>query len=68
LNVSYEDERQAGEEKGAMILDLQWAAETASASLETKKKQVEGKLPLLSFVCWLDWFGIRSQLSLCLYF
>jgi hypothetical protein len=66
--VSYEDQRHAGEENDATILDLQRAAETARAALETEKKQVEGELPFLSFACWLYSFGIRSQLSLRLYF
>jgi hypothetical protein len=68
LSVSYEDQRLPGEENDATILDLQRAAETARAALETEKKQVEGELPFLSFACWLDSFGIRSQLSLRLYF
>jgi hypothetical protein len=38
LSVSYEDQRQAGEEKDATILDLQQAAETAHTALETEKK------------------------------
>jgi hypothetical protein len=38
LSVSYEDQRQAGEEKDATILDLQQAAETARAVLEMEKK------------------------------
>jgi hypothetical protein len=42
LSVSYEDQRQAIEEKEATILDLQQVAEAARAALETEKKQVEG--------------------------
>jgi chromosome segregation ATPase len=38
LSVSYEDQCQAGEEKDAMILDLQQVAEAAHAALETGKK------------------------------
>jgi hypothetical protein len=38
LSVSYEDQRQAGEEKDATILNLQQAAETARAVLEMEKK------------------------------
>jgi hypothetical protein len=68
LSISYEDQRQAGEEKDAMILDLQRAAETARTALETEKKQVKGELPFPPFTCWLDSFGIRSQLDLCLGF
>jgi hypothetical protein len=51
LSVSYEDQCQAGEEKKAMILDLQQAAETARAALETEKKQVEGDSSFLPFIC-----------------
>jgi phosphosulfolactate phosphohydrolase-like enzyme len=40
LSVSYEDQCQAGEEKDAMILDLQRAAETVRTALEREKKQV----------------------------
>jgi hypothetical protein len=36
--VSYEDQRQAGEEKDVAILDLQQAAESACAALETEKR------------------------------
>jgi hypothetical protein len=61
LSVSYEDQRQAGKEKDATILDLQRAAETTRAALETEKKQVEGKSPFPPFACWLGLFGIRSQ-------
>jgi hypothetical protein len=56
LSVSYEDQRQAGEEKDATILDLQQAAETARAALETEKKQVEGELPFLPFTRWFGLF------------
>jgi hypothetical protein len=38
LSVSYEDHRQAGEEKDASILELQQAAEAARAALKTEKK------------------------------
>jgi methyl-accepting chemotaxis protein len=38
LSVSYEDQCQDGEEKDAAILDLQRAAESARAALETEKK------------------------------
>jgi hypothetical protein len=38
LSVSYEDQCQDGEEKDAVILDLQRAAESARAALETEKK------------------------------
>jgi hypothetical protein len=61
LSVSYEDQRQAGEEKEATILDQQQAFETARVALETDKKQVEGALFFLPFACWLGLFGIRSQ-------
>jgi hypothetical protein len=50
LSVSYEDQCQAGEEKEATILDLQQAAETARAALETEKKQVEGDSSFLPFI------------------
>jgi hypothetical protein len=65
LSVSYEDQRQAVEEKEVAILDLQQAAETARAALDTEKKQVEGESPLLLFACWLGLFGIHSQFDLC---
>jgi hypothetical protein len=38
LSTSYEDQRQAGEEKDASILELQQADEAARASLETERK------------------------------
>jgi hypothetical protein len=44
--VSFEELRNTGEEKNATILELQQAAETARAALESEKKHVEGKLPL----------------------
>jgi hypothetical protein len=67
--VSYEELRQAGEEKDVVILELQQAAATARASLELEKELVEGELSLLSFACWLNsFFGIRSQFSQCLHF
>jgi hypothetical protein len=62
--VSYEDLGQASEEKDAIILELQQAAATARATLESVKKQVEGELLFLPFICWLSLFGIRSQLGL----
>jgi hypothetical protein len=49
LSVSHEDLRHAGEEKDAMILDLQQAADTARAALETEKKQVEGESSFPAF-------------------
>jgi hypothetical protein len=49
--MSYEELRQASEEKDTMILDLQPAAETACAALETERKQVEGKLLFPPFAC-----------------
>jgi hypothetical protein len=55
--VSYEDLHQAGEKKDVAILDLQQAAETVRAALETEKKQVEGKLLFLLFACWPSSFG-----------
>jgi hypothetical protein len=58
-DVSYED---------AVILELQQAAAIARASLESEKKQIEGELPFLSFACWLNSLGIRSQLGLYLCF
>jgi multidrug resistance efflux pump len=67
--VSYEELHQADEEKDAVILELQQAAATAHASLESVKKQVEGELSLLSFTSWLNsFFGIRSKFSMCLHF
>jgi hypothetical protein len=68
LSVSYEDQRQAGKEKDATILNLQQAAEAARAALETEKKHVEGESLFPPFTRWLDSFGIRSQLDLCLGF
>jgi chromosome segregation ATPase len=49
LSISYEDQRQASEEKDAMILDLQQTAEAARAALETEKKHVEGESPFTAF-------------------
>jgi hypothetical protein len=61
--VSYEDLRQANKEKDAIIVELQQAAATAHATLESEKKQVKGELLFLLFACWLSLFGICSQLS-----
>jgi hypothetical protein len=61
--MSYEDLRQANEEKDAIILELQQAAATARATLESEKKQVEGELLFPPFACWLSSFGMLSQLS-----
>jgi hypothetical protein len=47
--VSYEELWQASEENDVVILELQQAATTACASLESEKKQIEGELPFLSF-------------------
>jgi uncharacterized membrane-anchored protein len=47
--VSYEELRQVGKEKDTTILELQRAADTARAALETEKKWVEGKSPLSLF-------------------
>jgi hypothetical protein len=49
--VSYEELWQASEENDVVILELQQAATTACASLESEKKQIEGELPFLSFTC-----------------
>jgi hypothetical protein len=45
--VSFEELCSAVEEKDATILELQQAAKTACAALETEKKQVAGESPLL---------------------
>jgi hypothetical protein len=58
--VSYEELRQAGEEKDTSIFELQQAAEAACAALVTEKKQVQGELPFPPFTRWLDSFGFRS--------
>jgi hypothetical protein len=63
--VSYEELRQAGEEKDASILKLQQAAEAARAALETEKKQVQGELLFPPFTRWPDSFGIRHQSDMC---
>jgi hypothetical protein len=47
--VSYEDLRQASEEKDTAILELQQAAAIARAILKSEKKQVEGELFFLLF-------------------
>jgi hypothetical protein len=52
--VSYEELRQADEEKDTSILELQQAAEAARAALETEKKQVQGELPFPPLTRWLD--------------
>jgi hypothetical protein len=52
LSVSYEDQRQAGEEKDDVILNLQWAVETTRTAPEIEKKQVEGELFFPLFICW----------------
>jgi DNA repair exonuclease SbcCD ATPase subunit len=60
--VSFEELCNAGEEKYATILELQQAAETAHAALETEKKQVKGKFPLSILLLFLGFVEIRSQL------
>jgi hypothetical protein len=60
--VSYEERRQAREEKDVAILDLQQATEIARAALEMEKKHVEGESPLSLFACWLS--SSRSALDL----
>jgi uncharacterized beta-barrel protein YwiB (DUF1934 family) len=45
LSISYEDQRQAGEEKDASILKLQLAAKATRVALEMEGKQVQGGLP-----------------------
>jgi hypothetical protein len=62
--VSYEELRQAGEEKDAAILELQQEAETTRTALETEKKQVEGKSPLSLFCLLVEFIEIRSRLIL----
>jgi hypothetical protein len=63
--VSYEELRNASEEKDATILELQQAAEITRADLEMEKKQVEGKSSSRSFVCRLD--SPRSALDLFIF-
>jgi hypothetical protein len=60
--VSFEELRDAGEEKEVTILELQQAAETACAALETEKKQVEGESPLLNLCLPIGFVEIRSRL------
>jgi hypothetical protein len=60
--VSYEELRQAGEEKDVAILQLWQAAETACAALETEKKQVEGELLFPLFPCRLNSSGSAPNL------
>jgi hypothetical protein len=60
--VSYEELRQAGEEKDAMILELWRTTETARVTLEAEKKQVEGKLHFPLFTCWLNLLGFAPNL------
>jgi hypothetical protein len=60
--VSYEDLRQASEEKDAIILELQQAAATTCTTLESEKKQVEGELLFLLFTCWLSSLGSAPDL------
>jgi hypothetical protein len=68
LSVSHENLRQSLEEQEATVLSLRQAAEDARKALEVEKKQVEGELLFrLSFACWLDLFGIRSQLLFFVY-
>jgi predicted transcriptional regulator len=43
--VWFEELRNTSEEKDTSIAELQQAAETVHADLETEKKQVEGELP-----------------------
>jgi hypothetical protein len=49
LSISHEDQRRAGEEKDAMILDLKQVAKAARMALETEKKQVEGESSFSAF-------------------
>jgi hypothetical protein len=60
--VSYEELRQASEEKDATILELQWSVETVGAALETMKKQVEGMLLFLLFACQRNSLGSTPNL------
>jgi hypothetical protein len=49
LSISHKDLHQAGEEKDAMILDLQQAADTTRAALETEKKHIKGESSFSAF-------------------
>jgi hypothetical protein len=60
--LTYEDLRQASEEKDIVILELQQVAATAGTTLESEKKQVEGELLFLLFVCWLSLLGSTPNL------
>jgi hypothetical protein len=63
--VSFEELQSAGEEKDVTILELQQAAETARADLETEKKLVEGMSPLSIHHLSLEFTEIHSRL-ICL--
>jgi hypothetical protein len=60
--VSFEELHNTDEEKDATNLELQQAAETARAALETEKKQIKGKLPLSVFRLLLGFVEICSRL------
>jgi hypothetical protein len=66
--VTYEELRQASEEKDAAILELQQAAETVHTAVETEKKQVEGRSPLSLFCLLAEFVKIRSRLILRFHF
>jgi hypothetical protein len=66
--VSYEELRQASEEKDAAILELHQAVETARAALKTEKKQVEGMSPLSLFRLLAEFTQICSRLNSCFCF
>jgi hypothetical protein len=62
LSVSHEDLRLSLEEQEATVLNLWQAAEDARASLEAKRKQVEGGLSFAYLLaCCFVFVGIRSQ-------
>jgi hypothetical protein len=56
--------RRSARRRKSRILELQQAAETARAALETKKKQVDGMSSLSLFCLLVEFVEVRSRLNL----
>jgi chromosome segregation ATPase len=60
LTISNADQLRTLEEQSATIVSLQEAVESGRQALEVERKQVEGELPLSSFVLLIFPSGVRS--------
>jgi hypothetical protein len=63
LSISNADQLLTLEEQSAMVVSLQQAVESGCQTLEGKRKQVEGELPLRSFVSLIFTSRVRSLLD-----